>query len=259
MTADRMDKATLAAFVDDELSPEEAARVVLHLADHPEDQAYVDRITVDRDLLARAFADIAATPLPPALEALLAGPAPTAGDGRPRRDERRGRVARRRIAPGRRPLAIGGVAAATLAAVAIFLGLGRAPDARLELAAGPVAADSALAAALDELPTGASRDVAQGGRVEMLATFPDARGNLCRELQLVFEQAGRFDHAVACGRGAGWTVEIAVTEQAAQDDGFAPADGPGGRAVQRLLDEIGAGLALDAEEEAAALARGWRP
>ncbi len=37
-----MDKDRLAAFVDGELTPEEAAAVVMHLARHPDDQAYVD-------------------------------------------------------------------------------------------------------------------------------------------------------------------------------------------------------------------------
>ena len=43
MTAQsKIDRTRLAAFVDGELSPEEAAAVVMHLADHPADQAYVD-------------------------------------------------------------------------------------------------------------------------------------------------------------------------------------------------------------------------
>ena len=43
MTAPKaMDRARLAAFVDGELSPEDSAAVVMHLADHPADQAYVD-------------------------------------------------------------------------------------------------------------------------------------------------------------------------------------------------------------------------
>jgi anti-sigma factor RsiW len=63
----------LAAFADGELEPEEAARVVMHLADHPEDQAYVDRIAVERALLARAYGPIAAEPVPERIRAVIEG------------------------------------------------------------------------------------------------------------------------------------------------------------------------------------------
>ncbi len=45
----------LAAFVDGELSPEEAAEVVMHLADHPADQTYVDDLFAANAALAEAF------------------------------------------------------------------------------------------------------------------------------------------------------------------------------------------------------------
>ena len=37
-----MNKQTFAEYIDGELSPEAAAKVVLHLADNPEDRLYVD-------------------------------------------------------------------------------------------------------------------------------------------------------------------------------------------------------------------------
>lgn len=50
-----MDKQHLAAFADGELSPEEAAAVVMYLADHPADQAWVDDLMAANAALAQAF------------------------------------------------------------------------------------------------------------------------------------------------------------------------------------------------------------
>jgi hypothetical protein len=70
-----------------------------------------------------------------------------------------------------------------------------------------------------------------------------------------------FDHAVACRAADGWNVEIVVHQTAEADvgdDGYRPAGGTGSRAIEQLLDDIGAGMVLTAEEEAAARAAGWQ-
>ena len=102
--------------------------------------------------------------------------------------------------------------------------------------------------------------IAPGGTLGLLASFADARGKLCREMQLFFASDTAFEHAVACTSGEGWVVEIVVSETAepAEEGRFVPAAGPGDRAIEGLLDAIGAGLALAPEEEAAARGRGWR-
>ena len=55
MTETTMDKARLAAFVDGELSPEDAAEVVMHLANDPVDQAYVDELMALNVIIADAY------------------------------------------------------------------------------------------------------------------------------------------------------------------------------------------------------------
>ena len=65
MTA--FDKDRLAAFGDGELSPEEAAAVVMHLADHPDDQAWVDDLIAANETLAAAFAAPLHEPVPEAI------------------------------------------------------------------------------------------------------------------------------------------------------------------------------------------------
>jgi anti-sigma factor RsiW len=69
-----MDKDRLAAFVDGELSPEEAAAVVLHLADTPVDQAYVDDLFAANEALAQAFGAPLSEPVPEAIHAAIMGP-----------------------------------------------------------------------------------------------------------------------------------------------------------------------------------------
>jgi hypothetical protein len=166
----------------------------------------------------------------------------------------------------RGPAALAGLAAAAGVAHAIGVGLVRAPGpaAPAALEVGPATPGSPLAAALDALPSGAERAFGDGTTLRLAASFPDARGNLCREFYVAPDAGGGFAHAVACTAGEGWSVEIVAAEDPAPGDGgaddrFLPAEGPGARAVERLLDEIGAGLALDAAAEEAARARGWRP
>ena len=73
----QMDRTRLAAFVDGELSPEEAAAVVMHLADHPADQAYVDDLFAANAALSAAFAAPLSEPIPSSLRAVLhADPVP---------------------------------------------------------------------------------------------------------------------------------------------------------------------------------------
>jgi hypothetical protein len=251
-----IDLEVLAAFADGELAPEAAARVVMHLADHPEDQAYVDRIAVERTLLTRAYGPIASEPVPERIRAAIEGRPPGKARVLPFLTQRR------RLAG----LAAGLAAAAAAVVLAVQLGGPRPVGPGVEggaapaLAVGPVAPESPLAAALDARTSGEEVDLAPGARLSVAASFSDARGRLCREVAVVRDRQARLEQAVACTDGAGWAVEIAAsTPLAAGEEGFVPAAGPGSRAIERLLDEIGAGPALSPEEEAAARARGWRP
>ena len=128
-----IDKDRLAAFADGELSPEEAAAVVMHLADHPEDQAWVDEVMAANVALARAFSAPMAEPVPDRFRALIlpeAEPAATVVAFRPRRAM---------------PQVWAGAAVALAAALAVMAFL---PEPEAGLRVGPVAAGSPLEAAL---------------------------------------------------------------------------------------------------------------
>lgn len=247
-----MDKDRLAAFVDGELSPEEAAAVVMHLADHPQDQAYVDDLMAANEALSQAFAAPLDEPVPPAMRDLILGtPPPPAGSvvPFPARSGLRARV-----------LTLGGglVAGAALAAglaVAVFLPTVDAHD----LMPGPLAASGPLHAALSTLTAGTVQVMEDGAEVMILASMPTPAG-FCREIEVIHPEAGRLEAALACTSGAGWAVEVVIAADLADTtapEGFETASGDEVQGFAPFLDRIGAGAVMAPDDEAAAIARGW--
>lgn len=252
MTRPPIDRAMLAAFADGELSPEDAARVVMHLADHPADQAHVDDLMAANAALQRAFAAPLAEPVPDRFRDLILGatPAPPATVVP---------FPRRVLASARTGwLAAGLAAAAALAAVAVLAPQG-APAPGAVLAAGLVAPGSDLAAILATAPSGAAQALGADRALTVLASLPAAQG-FCREVELIDRAAATLSVALACTEGAGWSVAVVVTEALpeAQAQVIVPASGAAGADLGPWLDRLGAGLVLDPAQEAAAIANGWR-
>lgn len=243
-----MDKSRLAAFADGELTPEEAAEVVMHLADHPEDQAWVDDVMAANIALARAFSDPATQPVPDRFRALILpeAAAATVVPFRPRSVRRAG-------------LAAAGLAlAAAVALVAILPGGGA-----VTLRPGPVAADSALHAALTGQPSGRALDLGPGAVLTILASLPATDGP-CREFELARAAGQTVELGLACRDAGGWTVDVvlaqtALVTAAGGQSGYQPASGADLAILEGWLDRRGAGIALSAEEEATAIQRGWQP
>jgi hypothetical protein len=163
-----------------------------------------------------------------------------------------------------RPRARGIVATglALAASVALAAVLLTRPEAgrSLALAAGPVPAGGALAAHLAATPSGEPVDLGAGRALMILATLPVEGGGHCREVEVVDRTAGRLDLALACTRGAGWQVEVALSEplpEAAAGGGFVPAGGAETAGLTPWLDRLGAGLALAPEAELQLIAAGW--
>lgn len=239
--ATTMDKTRLAAFADGELSPEEAAAVVMHLADHPEDQAYVDDLMAANMALARAFGAPMSEPAPPAILRAIAGePQPA------------------RVLPfrARHALALGGLSLA--AAVALAAVLLPSPSGPV-LTLGPVARQAPLHDHLESLPSGQTVDLGRGRDLTILATLP-VEGGHCREVEVIDRPAARLELALACTAAAGWQIEVALSEplpEAVADQGFVPAGGVETDGLTPWLDRLGAGVAVDPAGEAGLIARGW--
>ncbi len=242
-----MDPDTLAAFVDGELSPEQAARVVIHLADHPQDQAYVDELMAANVALAQAFAAPLSEPVPAAIHAAIMGASANVVPLRPRGWR-----------PDVRMVTYAALAvAAALAMVAVLPPLATNPGDGLAI--GPVAAGSALDSALTTLASGTPLALEGGAEVMILATLPTPTGH-CREVEVLHHEANRLDLGIACrSDGTPWIVEAMLSETLASSgtDGFVPASGAEAQSLQFALDRLGAGETLLPAAEADLLAKGW--
>ena len=248
-----MDKSRLAAFVDGELPPEEAAAVVLHLADHPGDQAYVDELYAANAALAQAFGSPMDEPIPEAIRAAIMGET-----GAEARQEAGGNV----VAFRPRALAFGWAAggAAMAAGLAGVMFMLAGPAANPGLAPGLIAANTGLAGLLETQAAGVPVTLDDGREAMVLASFALPEAGYCREIEVIDTGAARIDYAVACREEAGWDVRVAMSEGTAEDaeaKGFVTASGAEAQALMSLLDAGEAAVPLDAAAETAALARGW--
>lgn len=236
------DKSRLAAFADGELSPEDAASVVMYLADHPEDQAYVDDLMTANAALAHAFAAPISEPVPPAILATIEG---------------RSRVSAKIMGFLRPPVvAFGGMALAASVVLALLL-QPAAPD--FGLRSGDVAKAQPLFDHLQFLPSGQTVPLAGGQSLTILATLPVEAG-FCREVEVIDSANQRRDVALACTEGNGWRIAVAVSETLPaqiSDPGYVPASGTGVDALAPWLDRLGAGMTLNAAAETKAISGGW--
>ena len=241
-----MDPDTLAAFVDGELSPEDAAHVLMHLEAHPADKAFVEEIERSNALLAKAFDAPLYEPVP---EAILA----TIQDHEPVQDN---------VVPFMRRTVptpvLGGLLAAS---VAIVLGVGMwTGQDRGQLNVGQLASASQLSDVLDTLPTGTVTELSDMEvEATVLSSFLDNQDRVCREFEIAGE--ARVERGIACREDDAWRVagRITVPEAEIGEEGaFVPAGGEADGTLDALLDELGAGMMLTHQEEEALMARGWR-
>ncbi len=251
-----IDADALQAFVDGELSPEEAARVVLHLADSPRDQAYVDALMETDALLAAAYADPMHQALPEKLRATIfpePGPQQAAPAGARRPGWRGVAASRVRV--------LAAIAACAVAAAGVGAALlPRGPD-----GGGDRAIKGQLASVLDGQASYAAVSDADGNEFMVKATYVDREGRPCREYEILRAGAGKMVEGIACRTSdAAWANEIVVASRldgaAAADGGYVPASGPGDEALDAVLQRLGIGQdALGAAEEAARIEGGWTP
>lgn len=243
-----MDKTRLAAFVDGELSPEDAAEVVMHLADYPQDQAYVDELMAANEALLQAFSAPMSEPVPEPIKQTIMGQSPSA-----------------KVIPFHRKPTVWAGSLALAASVAIVLiALPQTmtrDDGQLALKAGPVASGSVLANMLDSLPSGTPESFDPDHDVMILATLP-VEGGFCREIEILDHAAEQVDFGIACREGDGWALAVTMSElleATGTQDGFVAASGAEVMSLEPFLDRLGAGPAMDAAAEAEAIQGGWQP
>lgn len=253
----------LVAYVDGELSAEEAAEIEQALQS---DQRVREAVQVFRDTAdwsRRAYDDVLHEPVPERLIQAASGeetPAVTAITDRAER-------------PARRQGGLAGLAMAASIALAVGLGGGFGLFNLLEsgdaggtgpLMVGTVDDGGALHLALESAATGTLISTGQGGNVMPVNTFLGHDGRHCREFQAV--TAGRSGlgaaFGIACRQPTGsWHVEAIGAPSVAtpnQPDRFIAADGANNDPMQVLIGAMSERGPISLEDEAALLANGWR-
>lgn len=116
----------------------------------------------------------------------------------------------------------------------------------------PLADPAVVAAtALADLGTGAETVLSAGGEARVLGSYQTDQG-LCRLLDLTLS-ADRSERAVVCrGPDNRWVVTTAIA--AGQSEAYIPASDTAAAVIDQVLDDLGAGPALDPADEAKALA-----
>jgi len=219
----------LAAFADGELGAPRAAEVAAAVAADPALEVQVRAHRALRQRLGAHFAPLLEAPLPARLTQPLQ-PSPVLDFSAARQKRRAGNLARWAW--------IAGPALAASLALAVLLPRGTDAD----------YASGALAEALDGQLV-ATQTAAAPTRI--LLSFRDRSGAICRAF------AGEADTGIACRDADGWRLIMTGGGSAAQQGEYRMAGSAAERALERA-QAMAVGPALDAREERAALARGWR-
>jgi hypothetical protein len=228
----------LMALADNELSPEEAVSLHARIAADPELAARYAAYVESRAALQAAFA--ADDPVPEALlrtinETPIDTPRPSAEVV----------TLRPRAAAFEWPRAL---AASLLVAVAlggVLAGRGLAPEAALSDPARLAAAD------LGQALTGADVALAGGASARVLGSY-DTQYGLCRLIELRLVPSGS-ERAVVCRDAGEWSVVAAIAT--GTESSYVTASDTAAALIDEVLDDLGAGPALDPAAEAEALAR----
>lgn len=253
----------LSAYLDGELSGPDKAAFERRLAEDADLAAALKELRALNGDLRDAF------PLNPA--AALDGPpalrsAGVLRAGRPPERRAGGRGGARRASVPRVIAWRAAAAAALVVAVGLGAWRGLTPDAGLDggahFALGALGGDDPLWPVLEREPIGSVTPVGDAS-VAVVGTFVTAEGASCREVESRAGAGAAMGVAVACRTGGGeWEVVFAASGPAAPAPGEAitPAGGSGDldRRLEQLLDQLGAGPLLTADEEASLMQNGWR-
>lgn len=236
----RAEEDRLAAWLDGALPSDEARRFEADMAANPELRTLADEWRKNDQLIAAAFAPIAARPVEDRLleQMGLAGAdaVPIAGEGTQRPAANDNPPVR-----WRRYLAVGGTLAAACAALVALVGLPGGPS-------------DPLSQALDRTPSLASATLPDGRVIEPTLTVRAADGRWCRE----FREKGNV--ALACREPDGqWRAQGGGRGQGPDSaDAIGLAAGADTSALDLAYRRLGASDPVDRAQEARLIGNGWR-
>lgn len=225
------------AWLDGELSPEEAAQVAAMVAADAELSRKAEEHRAMTAAIRGAFASVAATPVPERVTAAIHADQDNVVDFGPAHAAREAR---------KTPLFARMAALAATLAVGIFTGNMLSGG-----ASGPIRAEDGRLVAGGELETAlytqlASAPAQIGPRIGL--TFRERSGATCRTFQ------DDIGDGLACHEGGAWRIRGLFQHAEGQASDYRMAGGPD----PRLMDMVGesmAGEPFDADQEKAALAR----
>lgn len=228
----------LIAYLDGELDAAGLDAVEAAMAADP---AVVERLETHAALATRvhaAFAPVLDEPVPAGLTALLSGGASG------------GKVVdlAARRAPKARPAWMGWAAMAACLAIGLVVGV--AVPHGSGLVGKDMAARGPLAGALETRLASATGD----DPVKIGTSFRDRQDRYCR----TFTAGAQGVSGLACREDTGWKVQLAVAQAPTAQGDFRQAASETPAPVLALMDDLIAGDPLDAEQEAAARAKGWK-
>ncbi len=247
------DDETLMAFADGELDAATSQRIEQALET---DEALAERLAVfldSRIALAAELKPLIDEAVPEALAASvrrMTGDSQRHPDGDPVVSSLPEGVVRfhPKQAPAARPVARPWLMPVAASILAISAGLGGFLAGREYPARAP-SLDAAIAAVLDREPSGSDVALeAGGGRLHIVSSFLDGRGEFCREYEL--RQPQQTVATIACRQDGAWTQRLALSSP--RIDGYAPASAQ--ETIDSYLATIEAAAPLTVEEEKEALA-----
>lgn len=230
------------AYADGELSVDEAARIEEALRSDQSAQRKLAMFLKTADRLCAEPAPAIPDELARRVDALIADEKDRTAAAEPDNVVSFRRLGRSGFVP---------TAIAACLALAVGLGTGytlKQPDQAGEGSPFGVAAlaDPGIEEVLASTPSGESRVLASGATLNLIASFVDEAGVLCRE----FDYEGVNGHSVvsvACRDGAQWQPKIAIATTGNSETHYAPASSLD--ALEAWLRSSGLGDALNAEEE----------
>lgn len=223
----------LAAFADGELDEVSAARVQSALGTDSVLAAQLEGLRSLKGTLSAHYDQILTQPVPDRITAPIGAATKVVDLGAVR-------AARQRWVE-RPALRYGGGAVAAALALALVM-VGSRQGAGPSDLAGPQ-----LASALDSQPSG----VVGPGGTKILLSFRDKAGSLCRGF------TEKADAGIACRDSEGWAIRMRGAAGGAERGDYRQA-GSADAAVMAAAQDLAAGDAFDADQEAAAIAGGWK-
>lgn len=248
------DDELLSAFIDGELSTDDAAALAERLAREPGLAQRLEAMRSGDEAVRALYAQLDQAPLPDGVMRLL----DTAG----------GEVEESRVVPfplramrrlANQPFAI----AAGVAVVAGFLAVlqlqNRMPTSPVEaLVAGQLEAGSEVYEFLEHGVSGRPEVIGESTSMQVILSFESGSGDYCRQLYVA--APGQAVHGVACKGIDGWQLEaVAAAAPDAPDGAFQTAVSDIPEAVSSAVDGlIGAREPLSEDEENTLISEGWK-